>query len=230
MKSSRIARFRDDPLFARGAPFLLFIGLLMLGSNLSSPEGANVAASWVAVARGAILALVLAWFWPGYTELRKPSAPHPGHWFLAVVAGVAVFLLWIYFDQDWAVLSRSQGFISRLPDGGTDWMKGLARLAGFALVVPVMEELFWRSLVLRWIEQHDFLALAPRRVGIRAFLITTVLFSLEHDRWFAGAIAGMAYNGLYMRSGNLWVPILAHVVTNAALGIWVLYTQNWQFW
>jgi hypothetical protein len=230
MKSSRISRFRDDPVIARGVPFLLFIALLMLGSILSPSESANAAASWLVVARGAIVALALVWFWPGYNELRKPSPARPAHWLLAVIAGFAVFLIWIYLDQNWAVVSRSPGFISRLPGGGTDWLLGLARLAGFALAVPVMEELFWRSLVLRWIEQHDFLALAPRRIGIRAFLITTALFALEHDRWFAGAIAGMVYNGLYMRSGNLWVPIVAHLVTNGVLGLWILSTNNWQFW
>ena len=197
---------------------------------MSPSESANAAASWLVVARGAIVALALVWFWPGYNELRKPSPARPAHWLLAVIAGFAVFLIWIYLDQNWAVVSRSPGFISRLPGGGTDWLLGLARLAGFALAVPVMEELFWRSLVLRWIEQHDFLALAPRRIGIRAFLITTALFALEHDRWFAGAIAGMVYNGLYMRSGNLWVPIVAHLVTNGVLGLWILSTNNWQFW
>jgi CAAX prenyl protease-like protein len=104
------------------------------------------------------------------------------------------------------------------------------RLAGLALVVPVMEELFWRSFILRWIENHDFLSVSPRSVGARAFLIVTVLFALEHDHWFAGAVAGMAYNWLYMRSGNLWVAIASHAVTNACLGVWVLYTEQWQFW
>jgi CAAX prenyl protease-like protein len=230
MNPSRIARFRDDPVIARSAPFLLFIGLLILGSNLSSEASVSAVASWLVVARGAIVALALLWFWPGYDELRKPPPTHPGHWLLAVIVGFGVFLAWIYLDQDWAVLSRSPGFSSRLPGGGTDWILGIARLAGLALVVPVMEELFWRSLVLRWIERHDFLSLAPGRVGIRAFVITTILFALEHDRWFAGAVAGIAYNGLYMRSRNLWVPTVAHIVTNAALGIWVLQTQNWQFW
>lgn len=217
-------RFRDDPEIARGLPFLLFVVFVVLASNLPSYS------TWIVVARGAVIALVLAWFWRGYSELRNPSPVHPAQWLVAVLAGLAVFLAWIGFDQDWAVLSRSPGFMPLRPEGGTDWAMGLARLAGFALVVPVMEELFWRSLVLRWIERHEFLSVVPRSVGSRAFLITTVLFALEHDRWFAGAIAGVAYNLLYMRSGNLFVPIIAHAVTNGALGLWVLHTGNWQFW
>ena len=227
---SRISRFRDNPVIARSAPFLLFIGLLMLGSYLSPVGSPNASAPWLVTGRGAVVTLALVWFWPSYSELRKPSRIHPAQWLLAMLAGFLVFVIWIYFDQDWAVLSRLPGFKSILPDGDTDWLLGLARLGGLALVVPVMEELFWRSLVLRWIERHDFLAVAPEQIGIGAFLITTALFASEHDRWFAGALAGMVYNWLYMRSGNLWVPILAHVVTNAALGIWILHTQNWQFW
>jgi CAAX prenyl protease-like protein len=61
-------------------------------------------------------------------------------------------------------------------------------------------------------------------------MITTVLFGVEHNQWLAGAIAGAAYNWLYMRSGNLWVPVCAHALTNAALGVWIIATGNWQFW
>ena len=110
------------------------------------------------------------------------------------------------------------------------WPLALARLAGLALVVPVMEELFWRSFLLRWLASRDFMRVEPRRVGVKAFLITTALFALEHDRWLAGAIAGAAYNWLYMRSGNLWVPIAAHALTNLILGCWILATESWQYW
>ena len=225
--------WRDDPVIARAAPFLLFIAFLILGSalpGLVTVLDFNVPTSWLVVARGATIGLVLLWFWRGYAELRRPSPARPADWTLGVVVGVAVFLAWISLDQDWAVLSRSDGYRPLLADGSVDWVQALARLAGFSLVVPVMEELFWRSLVLRWIERHDFQSLAPREVGWRAFVITTALFALEHDRWFAGALAGAAYNWLYMRSGNLWVPIVAHAVTNGVLGIWVLQTGSWEFW
>ena len=220
--SSRLFRMRTDPLIARGAPFLIFIGLIILGSALQS--------SWIVVARAAVVAALLAWFWRGYTELHRLSPARPTDWALGLFGGIAVFLAWIALDQDWAVLSRSTVYMPLRADGSIDWVQALARLAGFALVVPVMEELFWRSLVLRWIERHDFQSLAPREVRWRAFAITTVLFAFEHDRWLAGAIAGAAYNWLYMRSGNLWVPIVAHVVTNAVLGLWVLQTGRWEFW
>lgn len=225
--------WRDDPVVARAAPFLLFIAFLMLGSALPQETavlGLELRTSWLVVARGAVIALLLLWFWRAYVELRRPLQAQAMDWALALVGGIAVFLAWIWLDQDWAVTSRSAGFRPLRPDGSIDMVQAVARLAGFALVVPVMEELFWRSLVLRWIERHDFQSVAPREVGWRAFAITTVLFALEHDRWLAGAVAGIAYNWLYMRSGSLWVPIVAHAVTNGALGVWVLLTGHWEFW
>lgn len=222
MLASRLLRIRSDPVVARAAPFAVFILLVMLASRIESP--------WLVVCRPLLVVLMLIWFWRGYRDLAMPSAVGLAHWLLALMVGFLVFVVWIGFDQDWAVMSRTKGFAPILSDGGTDWAWGIARLLGFALVVPVMEELFWRSLVLRWIDQHEFAALSPRDVSWRAFLITTALFAVEHERWFAGAVAGAAYNWLYIRTGNLWVPVVAHAVTNGVLGIWVLYTGGWEFW
>ncbi len=190
----------------------------------------KIESQWLAVLRAPLVALLLIWFWPSYRELAVPIAMGYAKWVLALAVGFLVFVVWVGMDQDWALFSRTKGFTPVLPDGSTDWVWGIARLLGFALIVPVMEELFWRSLVLRWIDRHDFMGLSPRDVSWRAFLITTALFAVEHERWFAGAIAGAAYNWLYIRTGNLWVPVAAHAVTNGVLGIWVLYTGRWEFW
>jgi CAAX prenyl protease-like protein len=93
-----------------------------------------------------------------------------------------------------------------------------------------MEELFWRSLVMRWIARRDFLALAPRAAGLTAFALSSALFALEHSQWLAGLAAGMAYGWLYMRSGNLWIPILSHATTNGILALWIVATGSWRFW
>jgi len=207
---------------ARCVPFCLFIALLALSSTLDL--------DWLVAGRAALVALALLWFWPGYSELKKPPPAHLGYWLLAVLAGVAVFFAWTRLDQGWMVLGRAGGFDPRLHDGSMNWSYALARLAGFILVVPVMEELFWRSFLLRWLEQSNFLQADPRKTRWRTFLATSVVFGFEHSQWFAGVLAGMIYNGLYMRTRNLWVPLLAHAVTNGVLGVWILHTGSWQFW
>ena len=98
--------------FARCAPFGVFIAFLVLGSLLSDPP------SWLSVARAVAVALVLAWFWSDYRELREGLSVPFSQWASAVAAGVAVFLAWIWIDWDWAVVSRPDGFDPRAPDGG----------------------------------------------------------------------------------------------------------------
>ena len=103
-------------------------------------------------------------------------------------------------------------------------------LAGAALVVPVMEELFWRSFLMRWIERPVFQGVAPQSVGLKAIVLSTFVFTLAHTQWLAAVVAGLVYALLYVRTGKLWVAVIAHAVTNLALGIWVVQTEHWQFW
>jgi CAAX prenyl protease-like protein len=93
-----------------------------------------------------------------------------------------------------------------------------------------MEELFWRSFLLRWIDSRDFLSWDPRKATFLAFALSSALFASEHSLWFAGLAAGIAYTWVYIRSGNLWIPIVSHAVTNGTLGLWILATGNWRFW
>jgi CAAX prenyl protease-like protein len=228
-----LSRVHERAVICRALPFLLFIGLLMLASMAGAwlpGETSTTLRDGLAIGRGVIVALVLVLLWPAYSELRNPLAAHSIHWVLAVVGGLAVFVVWILLYPGEPANVTSERFVPLLADGTMNWPKALLRLAGLGLVVPVMEELFWRSLILRWIQADDFLALSPADIGARPFLITTVLFAIEHDTWLAGAIAGIVYNLLYMRSGNLWVPILSHAVTNCLLGAWVIYAGAWQLW
>src|SRR5688500_6960694 len=196
---------------ARCTTFAVSVALLVLGSVVREP--------WLIAIRGVIVAAALLWFWREYTELRRPAPARPTDWLLAAGCGLGLFLVWILLDLDWARSERVPGFDPLHEDGTMNWPLALLRLAGFALVVPVMEEIFWRSFLLRWLQRHDFLQVEPRSVGWRPLAITTALFALEHSQWLAGAIAGIVFSALYMRSGNLRVPIAAHAITNAALGI-----------
>jgi CAAX prenyl protease-like protein len=70
----------------------------------------------------------------------------------------------------------------------------------------------------------------PQRVGTKAVVLSTFVFMLAHTLWLAAIVAGLAYAWLYVRSGKLWLAVIAHAVTNGALGAWVGATGHWQFW
>ncbi|WP_295628206.1 CAAX prenyl protease-related protein [uncultured Nitrosomonas sp.] len=178
------------------------------------------------------IAVVVGLLWvmrKAYSELRWPIDSSFRTWMVAISAGVIVFIAWINLTADWMVMGEAVGFDPRDNDE-IDWFLVTVRLIGAALVVPVMEELFWRSFLMRWIDHPSFLTVNPAQVGLKAFCITAALFALAHSLWFAGLFAGIVYNLLYMRSGTLWSPILAHATTNGILGAWVICTGNWGFW
>jgi hypothetical protein len=223
----------DTPFLSRAAwarilPFGTYIFFIVLGDMLERAGMTRAELRWLyPVQAGAVLVL-LALFWKQYEELRasfislKQAA-------LAVAVGVLVLVLWINLDLPWMVVGSSAGY-NPITNGEIDWLLVAIRIAGAALVVPVMEELFWRSFLMRWIEEADFQRVDPARVGLKAILISVVLFGFEHNLWLAGIVAGIAYTLLYMRHRNVWSPILAHAVTNGLLGIWVVSTGNWAFW
>jgi CAAX prenyl protease-like protein len=212
----------------RVAPFALFIALMAAEPVLAPALEGIVDARWLYALRSVLAALLLVVLWRRYTELKRPRVTGAA-WLEGVGVGVVVFVLWIGLDFPPLVLGEAHPYIPMV-DGRLHGGLALTRLAGAALVVPVVEELFWRSFLMRWLEKPGFLAVDPRTVGSRAILISSVVFALEHRLWLAGFLAGLAYGALYRRTGSLWVVIVAHAVTNGVLGVYVLGTHSWHFW
>lgn len=212
-------------------PFVLYMVFLMLEGVVSKSSSTSVLfdARLIYPCKVASVALLLVFFWQRYGEIAKFRLRlHEVLWSVAV--GMGVFLLWINLDYGWMSFGHATGYDPRKLSGDIDWSLALPRLLGAALVVPVMEELFWRSFVLRWIAHPEFSDVSPAQVGLRALLASSVLFGMAHTLWLAGIVAGLAYGWLYMKSKNLWAPVLAHATTNGMLGLWVLHTGQWGFW
>ena len=217
MRSESLIPKNISPALERAAPFAAFVVLLA-----AFPQ-------WPLL-RGLAAAALLALFWRHYTELRQ-SRLTLRQTLVAITVGAVVFGLWIALDQPWARLGANRaGYEPLTAGGGIDWARALPRLAILILVVPFMEEIFWRSFLLRWIDARDFLGLDARNVSRMALLVTSGLFAVEHSLWLAGLIAGLAYAGLYITTNNLRAPVLAHAVTNGILGLWILATGSWHLW
>jgi hypothetical protein len=222
---------QDRQALVRALPFAVFILFLALEDHADAWLGEAFDTRWLYSVKAALVAMVLITLARNYGELREPPGNRMWLWLGAPLVGALVFVLWINLDFAWLKLGVPSGFDPRDTASGTiDWRLAAARLAGAALMVPLMEELFWRSFLMRWIDRHAFLNLAPAAVSLKAVLISSLVFGFAHSLWFAGFLAGLAYAWLYRASGSLWTAIAAHAVTNAMLGIWVLRTGNWQFW
>lgn len=218
----------DASVLPRVLPFATYIAFIILADLLERAGAPAGTLRWLYPAKiAAVLTLLLACR-KHYQELRVP--PSRRALLAAGGVGAAVFALWIVLDANWMQTGTPRAFDAAGEDGRIDWLPVAVRAAGAALVVPLMEELFWRSFLLRWLQQRDFLSLRPARVGLRAMAISVLLFGIEHNLWLAGIVAGIAYTLLYMRSETLWTPIVGHAVTNGLLAAWIMATGSWTYW
>jgi CAAX prenyl protease-like protein len=106
------------------------------------------------------------------------------------------------------------------------------RIIGAVLVVPVMEELFWRDFPWRQILAPNDFKLAE--VGERswsALLIVSVVFAFVHGNWWLTSIVwALMIGGLLIYTKSLGACIIAHAVTNLLLAVYVLRYRDWAFW
>ena len=212
-------------------PFALFIGLLALRGAAPADGSWGFDTRWLYAVQTVVVAAALVGLWRHYGELFRQNLPSTTEWLLAVAVGLVVFVLWITLDAPWMTLGESSAsFVPTDASGRLDWPLIAFRLAGAAIVVPLMEELFWRSFLMRWIDRPIFESVDPHTVSLKAVLLSTFVFTLAHTQWLAAVVAGLAYAWIYRHTGKLWTAVAAHAVTNAVLGVWVVYTGNWAFW
>ncbi|WP_020167609.1 MULTISPECIES: CAAX prenyl protease-related protein [Methylotenera] len=220
----------DRAVLARALPFAVYILFLALNQPLSQLcDWLNVDVKWLYILRIAVVAALLLYFWRDYAELKRK--PVRSDFLYAGIAGLLVLVIWIFPYPDWLGGGDTQGFNPLQNETELTalfWMS--TRIMGAALLVPVMEELFWRSFVMRWFDKADFLKVLPEKISGYAYVGSACLFALEHHLWLAGLFAGLVYGELYKTYRNLWIPIFAHAVTNGLLGIWIVFTGNWQYW
>jgi CAAX protease family protein len=179
---------------------------------------------WIYPLKTVVAGGLLLWFRKTYSEITFDFS-----WF-AVAVGIVVLLLWIPLYGGYLLLSEPT-IVNPYELAGSlalPWI--VIRLLGSSLVVPVMEELFWRSFLLRYLVNPDFRQVPLGTFTTSALAISVVLFGVEHNQWLAGIVAGLLYTLLLYRTKSLFSCIVAHAVTNFLLGVYVLTAQQWQYW
>ena len=210
------------------APFVPLIGLLAFGNLL------NLGNSWSYPVRTVLATATLLLLSRRVVTLR------PRHFFSSLLLGVAVFFIWIGPDamfpayrEHWLFSNSLTGTAaSTLASGHREsWWFLLFRIAGSSLVVPIVEELFWRAWLMRRLISHDFEKVPLGTYSAAAFWLTAVVFGSEHGSyWDVGIAAGILYNWWMVRTRSLADCILSHAVTNGCLAAYVLVAGKWEYW
>lgn len=102
------------------------------------------------------------------------------------------------------------------------------RLAGLAVVAPVIEEFFLRGFLMRFAMAADWWAVPFGAASRTAIVIGTAVPVLMHPQealaaavWFSGI------TWLMLRTRNMWDCVAAHATTNLLLGVYVIASGNW---
>lgn len=184
--------------------------------------------------RVVLLGTVLYVFSRGVIDLHATAL------FASCMIGFAMFIIWILPDvlfpayrQHWLFQNALTGQLSSslgAPDR-LDVIVLASRTIRAVILVPIIEELFWRAWLMRWLISPRFERIRLGTYQGQAFWITAVLFASEHGPfWDVGLIAGIVYNWWMVRTRSLGDCILAHAVTNACLCGYILATHRWEYW
>ena len=147
---------------------------------------------------------------------------------------MAVFGIWIAPQYFLNFAPRPVGFDPTLleSNSATYWSTILFRFLRLVVVVPLVEEVFWRGFLLRFVIDEHFERVPFGKFNWFSFAVVTVAFTFSHSRpdWPAAFITGALYNVVAYRTQSLASCVLAHAVTNLLLGLWIMQTRQWGFW
>lgn len=209
-------------------PFAVFLGFLALQNIVAAPPEIELPL------RVVVLAAVLVLSSRRVLNLQSASPLN------STLLGVMVFLIWIGPDFFFPAY-RSSGLFQNAFTGQlqssipaqalTNPIVLGSRIVRAVVLVPIIEELFWRGWLMRWLIQPRFERVPLGTYAHAAFWTTAVLFASEHGPfWDVGLVAGILYNWLLVRTKTLGDCILAHAVTNACLCGYVMATHHWEYW
>lgn len=198
--------FFHDRTVAELLPFAIFMLSALLVSTFSQTPGL------IYPARAGLMLVAMALFWPVYASLEWRLDP------LAIGSGATIALMWIMTAP--AAGDSIPAFANLTGMAFAGWVT--ARVLGTALLVPVIEEMMFRSYLLTRLAPKG--TGAPMLIGV---LITSALFAALHDRWIEAAIAGVVFGLLVWRSRNVTDAIVSHAVANGAIAAFALATGAW---
>jgi uncharacterized protein len=220
---------QGQKLLAYTLPMVTFLFLLGAGSVLRK-VGNNIwfssAEYWIYPVQTILCGGLLIWFHREYEFHRVRRVA------FALLIGIIVFLLWISPQAFFGFAPRTIGFNPVGNQSVLYWPTIILRFLRLVIVVPFVEEIFWRGFLLRYLIDENFERVPLGAFSWLSFSIVALAFAFSHSPadWPAALVTGAIYNAVAYRTKNLSSCILTHAITNLLLGLWIMQTKQWGFW
>ena len=238
-------------------PFAIFMVFLLLSTLAgtffkvdlpSQPWWRMDPNQWIYPLQTVVCLVVLIWWWRSY----EFSWSWKWSWVGVIfgVVGIGFWLLpttlhaWLDLPDEkghwWhhlGVAARRDGFDpgAVFGEGSAEYWTALTlRFVRAAVVVALVEEIFWRSYVMRLVVdwEGDYWKRPFGEASVKSYLIVTGLFMLAHapvDYLGAWVYGSMTYL-LCVWSKNLGACVVMHFVANLLMGIYAVSTGKFGLW
>jgi len=134
-------------------------------------------------------------------------------------------------EADWASGLGGRAAYNPFADGSAGlwgWSFLAIRAIGLIAVVPLVEELFLRGFLMRYVIHEDFWTVPFGRLTFAAAGVCLCYAAASHPSECVAAVGWFAIvTGIAAATRRPIDTILAHAATNLALGAYVLLTANW---
>jgi hypothetical protein len=229
ISTARRYRLSDEAAYI--LPMLVF--LLLTGLPGWLPKSWTAAYSIIYTVKTVIVGGMLIVLGKRYTPIRW------NYWWLGILLGVVGIFQWVWM-QNW--LGRHIAWFAPSADAfnpnqtiSSVPMRDAfiaVRMIGAVLVVPVMEERFWRDWLWRTIlAPNDFKLATIGEFAWSPMIIVPIAFCSVHGNWWPTAIVwAILIELLLVWTKSLGACIVMHATTNLLLAVYVLQYHAWAFW
>jgi len=217
--------------------WIILFFIVMTGFILASHRLLN-GAEWSVTFGLLFYALISYWMLRNFRKIHLDYSRFIGHipwnynWFflLTIVFAVILFSLGMNELTRYIISTIDPGILGEIPHTSLFYTPQDTPLAPFmnfldfltgVIAAPIVEELLFRGVML-----HRF----TFKWGLKkAILATSIIFGLLHADFIGAFVFGMVMCILYIKTGTIIIPIIAHMLNNLlAYGMQMLSNINQQ--